>query len=73
MIFVHIKDKGHLIEVLKKAGDDIISVKSEIIYAFPRGMYDQQKVQINKSILADNSDFKYYRSHGFVKKIKKVK
>jgi len=64
--FLIVKNKKHLLKTLKKIGDDIVIVKQEAVYAFPKGMYEQVKDNFAKAI----KSYQYYRVDEFVKKIK---
>ena len=61
--------KKNMIKTLKKIGDDILVVKTEVIYAFPRGMLEQQEELIKRNI----GNYSHYRLCNFVKKFKEIK
>ena len=37
-----------MIKTLKKTGDDVIVLKANVVFAFPKGMYKQKKKELKK-------------------------
>ena len=69
MSYIKVKNKKGLIKTLKKIGDDILIVKLEVVYAFPRGMLEQQRELIKEN----PKHYDHFKVCSFVKKIKEIK
>ncbi len=68
MTYVIAGNKKRLIESLKRTGDDVVCLKCDVIFAFPKGMYKRKK----EELLKHPKRFKYYNVGMFGKRVKKL-
>jgi len=68
MTYIIAKNKKDLIKTLKKTGDDVVRLRCDIIFAFPKGVYKQKK----KELKEHPNRFDYYLTRVFGKRVKKL-
>ena len=68
MSYIKAKNKKDLIRILKKTGDDVVCLKCDVIFAFPKGVYKRKNIELKEH----PKRFEYYNAGMFGKKIKEL-
>lgn len=69
MSYIIAKSKRKLIKILKRTGDEVIVLKCDVVFAFPKsmGIHKNRRKELKKH----PKRFSYYNSGMFGKRVKK--